>query len=181
MCLSQIPLCKALLCAAAVSLAAPAAADIQWMWNYSGAGVAAGGTFTTNDTPDESGFYQILSLHGQRNGEAIVDVYPTGSAIPGNEPYTLDNVIRVGPQNQITVHGFGFRTLGGHYANPYYADFKQPPSYVEVYTVPPFNGVSSELAINFSASPMPCMPVFNCNFNAEKMESELPDRSEECD
>ena len=62
-----------LLIAVAVLLTAgqPAEALLLWNWSYSGAGVAASGTFTTNDTPDGAGFYRIVGITGADNGAAI--------------------------------------------------------------------------------------------------------------
>src|SRR5438477_12735691 len=48
-----------------------ASASLIWGWNYSGAGVVASGTFTTDDTPDGLGFYLITSITGTRNGQTI--------------------------------------------------------------------------------------------------------------
>jgi hypothetical protein len=117
------------------TLAAPQAwADIVWNWAYSGTGIQASGTLTTEDTADADGFHLITGISGTRNGAQITGLYPTGSAIPGNEPYALDNLIRSGPQGLITVHGFGFTTAAGGYANPFYADFFNPAIYMEVFT-----------------------------------------------
>lgn len=132
--------------------ASQANAAITWYWNYAGNGISAGGTLITADAPDSSGFYQITDFTGSRNGDAITGLYPTGTAIPGNEPYALDNLIRIGPQDQVTVHGLGFATASGHHANPYFADFLATPGYVEVFTTP---SSFSELPITFSATPVP--------------------------
>ena len=42
----------------------PAEALRLWNWSYSGTGVSASGTFTTNDVPDGAGFYQIVGITG---------------------------------------------------------------------------------------------------------------------
>lgn len=74
--------------ATALALAAGSVqAALNWNWSYSGAGIMASGTLTTTDTADGSGFYEILSISGNRNGIAITGLYPTGASIPGNEPY----------------------------------------------------------------------------------------------
>src|SRR5437870_5382925 len=70
-----------------------ASASLIWDWNYSRAGVVAGGTFTTNDTPDGGGFYLITDITGTRNGETITGLQPTGTPIPGNEPFAVDNLV----------------------------------------------------------------------------------------
>ncbi|WP_034412735.1 PEP-CTERM sorting domain-containing protein [Derxia gummosa] len=133
--------------------AAPAARAATWSWSYTGAGISAGGSLDVSDTADASGFHEILGITGERNGVAITGLWPSGSAIPGNEPFALDNVIRLGSDGQITVHGFGYSLASGAYANPYWADFLAPPVYQEVYTV----GTTfvSELPVVFSASPVP--------------------------
>jgi hypothetical protein len=129
-----------------------AVADTTWNWSYTGTNINASGTFTTTDTADASGFHQITAITGSRNGDAITGLYPTGMAIPGNEPFALDNLIRVGSQGQITVHGFGFATASGAHANPYFADFLSPPTYAEVFTTA---SSFSEAPISFSASAVP--------------------------
>lgn len=136
------------------ALAAPQAwADIVWKWSYTGTDIQASGTFTTTDTADADGFYEITGITGARNGDAITGLYPTGQAIPGNEPFELDNLIRFGPQDQITVHGFGFATASGGYANPFFADFLSPPTYMEVFTTTA--GGYNEVPIAFTASVVP--------------------------
>src|SRR3982751_5457550 len=85
-----------------------ASASSLWNWSYSGAGITAGGTFTTADTPDANGGYLITAITGTRNGETITALQPTGTAIPGNEPYTVDNLIFKNSAAQLTSHGFGF-------------------------------------------------------------------------
>lgn len=129
-----------------------AVAAITWNWSYAGDNIAASGTLLTSDTADASGFYQITAISGSRNGDAITGLYPTGQAIPGNDGFPIDNLIRIGTNAQITSHGFGFATASGNYANPYFADFKSPPVYTEVFTT---SSSFSELPITFSASPVP--------------------------
>lgn len=138
--------------AALTATAGPAAA-LTWTWSYSGAGISAAGTFTTVDTPDASGFYLITAIAGERNGAAIVGLQPTGTPIPGNEPFAVDNLVKV-ESPQLTVHGFGFAIAGGTFSNPFFADFLQPPTYLEFFSAPPS---TSELPITFSATPTPEM------------------------
>jgi hypothetical protein len=128
---------------------------LSWQWNYSGTGITANGTFTTNDTPDSSGFYQITGITGQRNGDTINGLQTAGTAIPGNEPYAVDNLISLGSQ-QLTGNGFGYSTSGGNYSNLFFADFLTTPGYLDFNSVPPFTGVgSTESNINFSATVVP--------------------------
>jgi len=134
----------------------PASASLIWGWNYSAPGIVASGTFTTNDLPDAAGFYLITGITGTRNGETIVGLQPTGTAIPGNEPFAVDNLIRLdGPQ--LTHNGFGFAIGDGTYANPFFADFSSPARYLEFFSAPPFtqpNGPQdTELPISFAAMP----------------------------
>jgi hypothetical protein len=133
----RIPLVRiCVLTCACVAAAVPAHASTTWLWNYAGTGVTASGTLSTADTPDAAGFYQIVSITGSRNGDTITGLFPTGSAIPGNEPFVIDNLIRMDGPGQLTVEGFGYSLASGAYANPYYADFLSPPSYSEVFTSP---------------------------------------------
>lgn len=138
----------------------PTAASKLWNWDYTGSGIAASGTFLTLDTPDASGGYLITSIKGARNGERITMLQPPGTSIPGNEPYTVDNLIFPGPGPQMTSGGFGFGTSGGNFSNPFYAGFLPTPGYLEFFSFPPFTagGPSTfghtELPIRFTAAPV---------------------------
>lgn len=66
---------------------------LSWKWDYSGTNITASGTFTTNDTPNDLGFYQISGITGTRNGQTITGLQATGTPIPGNEPFNVDNLI----------------------------------------------------------------------------------------
>jgi hypothetical protein len=119
----------------------------------------AGGTFTTVDTPDGSGFYLITGIAGVRNDAVILGLQPTGTPIPGNEHFSVDNLVRL-ESPQLTVHGFGYAIAGGTFSNPFFADFQQPPEYLEFFSAPPLTpGVKgpedSELPIRFSATLAP--------------------------
>ncbi|MBD2607599.1 PEP-CTERM sorting domain-containing protein [Scytonema hofmannii FACHB-248] len=134
-----------------------AASALNWNWNYSGTGIAANGIFTTNDTPDDLGFYQILGITGTRNGETITGLQAPGTPVPGNEPFNVDNLISLNTQ-QLTNNGFGYLTSGGSYSSPFFADFLTPPGYLEVFSAVPlvpgfenFGPEDSELPIRFSA------------------------------
>ncbi|MCW5314053.1 PEP-CTERM sorting domain-containing protein [Nostoc sp. KVJ3] len=134
------------------------ASALSWNWNYSGTGIAASGTFTTNDTPNDLGFYLISGITGTRNGETITGLQPSGTAIPGNEPFNVDNLISLNTQ-QLRDEGFGYSTSGGSYASPFFASFLPTPAYLEVFSAPPiipgFENLGledSELPINFSAT-----------------------------
>lgn len=136
----------------------PAASALSWNWNYSGTGIAANGTFTTNDTPNDLGFYLISGITGTRNGETITGLQAAGTPIPGNEPYDVDNLISLNTQ-QLTGDGFGYSTSGGSYSSPFFASFLPTPGYLEVFSAPPIIPGSenlgledSELPISFSAT-----------------------------
>ena len=130
-------------------------ASLYWNWSYSGDGITASGTFVTNDTPDGLGFYLIGAITGSRNGQAITALQPTGTAIPGNEPFAVDNLVRLNG-SQLTHNGFGYAIAGGTYANPFFADFLDPARYLEFFSAPPFTGgtgtADSELPITFVAT-----------------------------
>lgn len=134
---------------------------LLWNWSYSGPSITAAGTFTTVDTPDSLGFYLITGITGTRNGETITGLQPTDTPIPGNEPFNVDNLVRIGT-HQLTGDGFGYSTSGGNYASPFFADFLPTPGYMEVFSAPPltpgFENLGpedSELEITFSATPVP--------------------------
>ena len=46
-----------------------AKAVLLWNWSYSGAGVSASGTFTTNDAPGEAGV--VLGRHGRSRARRL--------------------------------------------------------------------------------------------------------------
>ena len=136
--------------AAAAAFAAPAQAS-TWSWDYSAAGVAAAGTFTTTDTADTEGFYAITAITGLRNGVAIVGLEAAGSAIPGNDPYAVDNLVSI-TGSQLTWNGFGYALADGSWANP----FSDGSKAWEYLSVPPYpNGAGQEVAVAFSAAPVP--------------------------
>lgn len=137
-----------------------AASAINWNWSYSGTGINASGTFITNNNPDDLGFYLISEITGTRNGETITGLQPTGTAIPGNEPFVVDNLISLNPQ-QLTGDGFGYSTAGRNFVSPFFASFLPTPGYLEVFSAPPLvpgfenlGAEDSELPISFSARPI---------------------------
>lgn len=138
---------------------ATAVASTLWQWEYSGSGTTASGTFTTVESPNGNGGYLITGITGMRNGITITGLQAPGTSIPGNEPYTVDNLVFLGPGPQMTSGGFGFSTSDGNYANPFYADFLPTPGYLEFFSTPPFTGGmsgpgNSELPVQFSATPV---------------------------
>jgi hypothetical protein len=144
---------KRLVIAAAIVLMyrQPAEALLLWNWSYSGTGISASGTFTTNDAPDGAGFYQITGITGSDNGVAITDLQPTGTAIPGNKPYAVDNLVSTA-EPRLTMHGFGFSLANGNYANPFY----NGSSFYEYLSAPPYvKGAGPETPVSFSAAIVP--------------------------
>jgi hypothetical protein len=140
--------------------ATAAPASTLWSWAYTGAGITASGTFSTADVPDTAGGYLITAITGMRNESSIIALQPAGTAIPGNEPYDVDNLVFLQEGQQLTKAGFGFATADGNFANPFFADFLPIPSYLEFFSTPPFNdggegAGDSELPIEFSATAVP--------------------------
>lgn len=140
--------------------ATPATASKLWNWDYSGSGITAHGTFATVESPNPNGGYLITGITGTRNGKTITGLQAPGTSIPGNEPYTVDNLVFLGPGPQLTSHGFGFAISGRDYSNPFYADFLPTPKYLEFFSMPPFKSGAvafdhTELPVQFSATPVP--------------------------
>jgi len=120
-------------------------------WDYNAAGIAAAGTFTTTDTPDPDGFYTITAIGGLRNGVAITGLEAAGSAIPGNDPYAVDNLVSI-TGAQLTWSGFGYALADGSWANA----FSDGSTAWEYLSVPPYpEGAGQEAAVAFSAAPVP--------------------------
>ena len=132
---------------AAMATGLPAQAALTWTWHYHAPGIVADGTFMTTDAPDAAGFYRITAIRGARNGVAITALQPSGTAIPGNAPYAVDNLVRA-RDPQLTKHGFGFALADGGHANPFHADFAKPPTDMEFLSKPPF---TAEKPVRFSA------------------------------
>lgn len=138
------------LVAAALCLASAAHAG-TWQWQYDAAGIAASGTFTTTDAPDVDGFYAITAITGSRNGVAITGLQSAGTAIPGNDPYAVDDLVSLaGPQ--LTWNGFGYALADGSFANPF-SDGTTAWEYLSVAPWP--EGGGQELAVAFTATPVP--------------------------
>lgn len=122
-----------------------------WSWDYNAAGIAAAGTFTTTDTPDSDGFYTITAIGGLRNGVVITGLEAAGSAIPGNDPYAVDNLVSIAGA-PLTWNGFGYALADGSWANA----FSDGSTAWEYLSVPPYpEGAGQEVAVAFSAAPVP--------------------------
>lgn len=127
-----------------------ARADLVWEWGYTGAGVDAWGTMTTADSPNSEGFFEITDITGVRNGDAIISLQPTGTSIPGNEPFVVDNLIKA--SGELSGDGFGYGTQSGSFANVFFADWSSPPGVVE-FATRPSEQFTSELAVAFRFAP----------------------------
>ncbi len=124
----------------------------MWDWAYSGANIRAAGTLTTEARPDSSGFYRIVAIEGRRDGSAIVRLWPTGTSIPCNGTYTVDNRIKPDAP-QLTKSGIGFALADGGCANAFYADFATPPTYLEFHASQTSPCVTTEPSVTFRAVP----------------------------
>jgi hypothetical protein len=93
-----------------VGSASPAQA-LDWNWSYTGTAINASGTFTTNDTPDGSGFYTIAAITGTRNSIAI-----TGLSAPGGLGGNDNLISQSSPY--LTFNGFTY-SWNGSFVNVY--------------------------------------------------------------
>ena len=137
---------------AAALVALPAEA-LEWRWSYQGEGVAASGSFTTTDTPNADGFYEITKIKGEANGIAITGLQPAGTSIPGNDGYPVDGLVRTEAPH-LSLHGFGYALANGTYANPFYGDHFVPPG-VYAFFSDPANRKTSEPLVKFTATIVP--------------------------
>ncbi|MDJ0581937.1 PEP-CTERM sorting domain-containing protein [Crocosphaera sp.] len=131
---------------------------LTFNWSYSAPGIEASGTLITNDISDDNGFYLITDITGKRNDEIIIGLSPSGTSIPGNEPFELDNLISLN-EEQLTSSGLGFFTSEGNFINLFFADFLEPAGYFEIFSAPPFipgfenfGPEDSELPVIFKAT-----------------------------
>ncbi|MCR5865196.1 PEP-CTERM sorting domain-containing protein [Aquincola sp. J276] len=157
--LNRAPAAIALLAAGLAALATPARAELYWDFAYSGTGVSASGILVTQDVPDGSGYYLATGILGQRNGSTITGLQPTGTAIPLNDPFEVDNLVRA--DGRLSSHGLGFATASGEYANLFRASWLSPARTVEFASRPALNGTTEEVVSwQFSArtEPLPAVP-----------------------
>jgi hypothetical protein len=136
-----------------VALLASSAKASEWRWSYQGDGIAASGVFTTKDTPNADGFYEIIGIKGQANGVAITGLQPAGTSIPGNDGYPVDSLVRT-EAPQLSLHGFGYALADGTYANPFYGARFVPPG-VYAFFSDPANRKTSEPLVKFEATKAP--------------------------
>ena len=117
---------------------APLQAD-EWGWHYRGPAVVASGRLTTVPVPGPTGetVHQIVRISGSRNGVVIDSLQSTGTAIPGNAPYRVDN--RLGStEPRLTASGFGYALADGTSANPFFQTHSVPHGYREYFSRAPF-------------------------------------------
>jgi hypothetical protein len=120
-----------------------------WHWSYTGTAVSASGTFSTDGTPDAHGYYRITGITGTANGGAITGLQASGTAIPGNAGFPVDNLVS-SADPQLTMHGFGFSVANGEYHNPFYQQ-----RYLDYMSLPPYvDGAGTEPQIRFAAVPV---------------------------
>lgn len=132
------------------ALAAYPARATEWRWSFHGPGVSGSGGFTTGDKADPDGFSEITRISGEVNGVAITGLQAAGTAIPGNEGYPVDSLVRMA-EPQLSKNGFGYALADGSYANPFYgAHFAKPDFYL--FISDPKTGKTNEPAIVFSAT-----------------------------
>jgi hypothetical protein len=138
---------RLMICGASVLVGGSGQTTLLWKWSYSAPGIAASGTFTTTNAADRQGFYRIVGITGSRNGVAISGLQATGTPIPGNAPFNVDNLIsRSG--HQLTVHGFGYAMANRDFANPFFDS-----AYSEFHSTPPYTaGGGTEVQVQFTAS-----------------------------
>lgn len=121
---------------AVAMVAGEAEASMQWRWTCKGEGFDASGAFTTGDTPNVDGYFAITGVTGEANGVAITRLQPAGTAIPGNEGWPVDNLVR-SKRPQLSAGGFGFSLADGSFANPFYGARFKPPGFLAVISDPP--------------------------------------------
>ena len=143
----------ALLLVSLAALVALPAEALEWRWSYQGEGVTASGSFTTSDTRNADGFYEIIGIKGEMNGVAITGLQPAGTSIPGNDGYPVDGLVRT-EAPQLSLHGFAYSLADGTYANPFYGDHFVPPGVYAFFSDPP-NHKTSEPLVKFTATIVP--------------------------
>lgn len=132
----------------AIGLLQKAYGDTTWSWSYAGNNIHASGTFIVDDATNSLGFHEIKAISGSRNNAQIVKLYDSGKAIPGNEPYLVDNLIRLSGNGQLNIHGVGFLMSSGEYINIFFDEYTPSSSYKEVLTTP---ATFIEMPISFHA------------------------------
>jgi len=113
----------------------------EWVWRYTGRGVVASGRLETVRVSDSGAGLApsslVVRISGNRNGVPIVSLQATGTAIPGNAPYRVDNRLAPG-EPRLSGNGFGFSLEDGSSANPFYQTHTIPHGYREYFSRAPF-------------------------------------------
>lgn len=128
-----------------------AEASIRWRWNCEGEGFSAHGGFTTGDAANAEGYYEITAITGEAGGVVITGLQPAGTAIPGNESYPVDNLVREAAP-ELSKDGFGFSLADGSYVNPFYGAHFSPPGFYAFITHS--SRPSREPQVKFTAVPV---------------------------
>jgi hypothetical protein len=136
--------------AALIFCSTPAYTQQLWCWSFGGPGVSAAGTFLTESDADADGYYRITAITGTANSATITALQPTGTSVPGNEGFPVDNLVRT-TAPLLSKHGFGFMASNGTYHNPFHMD-----KYRDYVSRPPYaNGKGTEPSIQFKAITAP--------------------------
>jgi hypothetical protein len=135
-----------------------------WSWRYSGPGVEAQGRLVTVPVVGDETAVQVTQISGSRNGVNIAALQPAGTAIPGNEPYRVDNRLswRDPP---LTGDGVGYRLADGAYANVFFQTHTNPHDFREYVSQPPFvDGTlgpeDAETRVTFEVSRLAVTPLW---------------------
>ncbi len=104
-------------------------------WDYSTSQAMASATFVTVLSPEASGGSLITRLTGTRNGQTINGLQAPGASIPGNEQYTVDDLVYLGPGPQLSSNGFGFSLANGTFSNPSLQIFYRHPDTLNPFRV----------------------------------------------
>ena len=143
---------------------------LEWTWSYEGDNFTAAGTLHTTKTTDIEGYYTIKAITGQRNGVEIVELTDIGVPVPGN---AIREATDSDP-GQLRSAGIGVRLEDGTYLNPFYASWRDPPTYLEIYSAEPFivgfnnsGPEDHELPINFTATIVPPVPTMEWTWSYE--------------
>ncbi len=119
----------------AAMAAGDAEASMRWRWTLTGQGLEASGVLTTEDKPNADGFYAITAIEGKANGVAITGLQAPRTAIPGNDGWPVDGVIR-SREPQLSEGGFAFALADGGFVNPFFGARFDPPGALAVITNP---------------------------------------------
>ena len=92
-------------------------------------------------------------MTGEANGVPITGLQPAGTAIPGNDGWPVDNLVRT-KAPALSPGGFGFALADGSFANPFYGARFDPPGFLAVLS-DPAKGAWREPRVEFEAAMVP--------------------------